>query len=134
MTKITKIHALEILDSRGTPTIECFVHTAGGKVGKAAVPSGASTGEHEAVELRDADPKRYFGKGVLRAVNHVNGQLQNLLKGFSVFDQERIDEAMIQLDGTENKSNLGANAILAVSLAAAHAAAAERKEPLYRLS
>lgn len=132
MTKITKIHALEILDSRGTPTIECFVHTASGKVGKAAVPSGASTGEHEAVELRDADPKRYFGKGVLKAVSHINGPLRDLLKGFSVFDQEKIDQAMIELDGTENKSKLGANAILAVSLAVAHAAAAEKNEPLYR--
>ncbi len=132
MTNITKIHAIEILDSRGNPTLECFVHTASGAVGKAAVPSGASTGEHEAVELRDLNPIRYQGKGVLKAISHVNGPLNDLLVGTSVFEQRLIDEAMIKLDGTPNKSNLGANAILSVSLAAAHAAANEKKQPLYR--
>jgi len=129
MTKIDRIHALEILDSRGTPTLECFVITKGGAVGKAAVPSGASTGEYEAIELRDQDKSRYFGKGVLKAISHVNGPIQNRLKGLSIFDQEVIDRAMIDLDGTPNKSKLGANAILAVSLAAAHAAANEKKCP-----
>lgn len=132
MTKIDRIHALEILDSRGNPTLECFVETSSGAIGKAAVPSGASTGEHEAVELRDGDKSRYGGKGVLQAVQHINGPIQNHLKGFSVFDQAGLDKAMIDLDGTPNKSRLGANAILAVSLASAHAAAAEKKEPLYR--
>ena len=132
MTKIAHIHALEILDSRGNPTLEATVKTTNGYIGKAAVPSGASTGEHEAVELRDQDPKRYGGKGVLKAVANVNGPLNDLLKGHSVLDQTQLDEAMIEFDGTENKSHLGANAILAVSLAAAHAAAAEKKEPLYR--
>ncbi|MCC6127597.1 MAG: phosphopyruvate hydratase [Chlamydiae bacterium] len=132
MTKIDRIHALEILDSRGNPTLECFVQTSSGAIGKAAVPSGASTGEHEAIELRDQDKSRYGGKGVLRAISHVNGPIQNCLKGLSIFDQEAIDEAIIELDGTPNKSKLGANAILAVSLAAAHAAATEKKEPLYR--
>ncbi|MDP1608374.1 MAG: phosphopyruvate hydratase [Chlamydiales bacterium] len=132
MTTIAHIHALEILDSRGIPTIECFVRTANGVIGRAKVPSGASTGEHEAVELRDQDPKRYLGKGVLNAVAHVNGPLNELLHGLSVFDQRQIDEAMIRLDGTPNKSKLGANAILSVSLAVAHAAAFAKKEPLYR--
>lgn len=132
MTKIAHIHALEILDSRGIPTIECFVRTASGAIGKAKIPSGASTGEHEAVELRDQDPKRYLGKGVLNAVAHVNGPLNELLHGMSVFEQRQIDEAMIKLDGTANKSRLGANAILSVSLAVAHAAALAKKEPLYR--
>jgi phosphopyruvate hydratase len=132
MTKIKKIHAVEILDSRGNPTLECFVHTESGAVGKAAVPSGASTGEHEAVELRDKDPKRYGGKGVLKAVSHVNGPLNDLLQGVNVFEQRFLDEEMIKLDGTPNKSRLGANALLAISLAAAHAAANEKKQPLYR--
>lgn len=130
--KIQRIHALEILDSRGNPTLECFVHTENGVFGKAAVPSGASTGEHEAIELRDHDPKRYQGKGVLKAVSHINELLNDLLAGFSIFDQHAIDGAMIRLDGTENKAKIGANAILGVSLAAAHAAAHVKKEPLYR--
>jgi enolase len=132
MTNIARIHALEILDSRGNPTLEVTVKTTQGKIGKAAVPSGASTGEHEAVELRDNDPKRYGGKGVLLAIANVNGPLNDLLVGQSVLDQTSLDEAMIALDGTENKSRLGANAILGVSLAAAHAAAAEKNQPLYR--
>jgi enolase len=132
MSKLTHLHALEILDSRGNPTLEVRASTSDGFVGKAAVPSGASTGEHEAVELRDKDPKRYGGKGVLKAVSHVNEELAALLKGFSVFDQEKIDLAMIACDGTPNKSRLGANAILGASLAIAHAAAAAKKLPLYR--
>ncbi|MBS0624595.1 MAG: phosphopyruvate hydratase [Verrucomicrobia bacterium] len=132
MTTIAKIHALEILDSRGNPTLKVTVKTSNGRIGQAAVPSGASTGEHEAVELRDGDPKRYGGKGVLKAVANVNGPLNDLLKGKSLFEQPLIDEAMISLDGTENKSHMGANAILGVSLAAAHAAAAEKNLPLYR--
>ena len=132
MTYIARIHALEILDSRGNPTVECFVKTSTGHIGKAAVPSGASSGEHEAVELRDGDPHRYKGKGVLKAISHINGPLNELLQGKSIFDQTSLDQAMIALDGTENKSKLGANAILAVSLAAAHAAAAEKKQPLYQ--
>jgi enolase len=131
MFQIEGCHALEILDSRGNPTIEVSVISQG-IIGKAAVPSGASTGEHEAVELRDHDPKRYGGKGVLHAVANVNGPLQQLIKGKSVFDQEEIDQAMIDLDGTPNKSRLGANAILGVSLAVARCAAAAKKEPLYR--
>src|SRR3989344_9645261 len=118
MGYIESCHALEILDSRGNPTLEVVV-VAGGVARKAAVPSGASTGEHEAVELRDNDPKRYGGKGVRKAVANVNGPLNQLVKGKSVFEQEAIDRAMIALDGTENKKNLGANAILGVSLAVA---------------
>lgn len=132
MSKIKTIHALEILDSRGNPTVEVKVITTDGFVGKAAVPSGASTGEHEAVELRDQDPARYGGKGVLKAIRAVDKELFPLLKGFSVFDQEKIDAAMIDCDTTPNKARLGANAILGVSLAVAHAAAAARKIPLYR--
>lgn len=132
MSRITHIHALEILDSRGNPTLKATVVTDDGSIGQAAVPSGASTGEHEAVELRDGDKKRYGGKGVLHAVQNVNGPIQDLLKGRSVFEQEANDHAMIALDGTPNKAKLGANAILGVSLAAAKAAAASKKEPLYR--
>jgi enolase len=132
MSTIASIHALEILDSRGNPTLKVTVHTQGGAVGQAGVPSGASTGEHEAVELRDRDPKRYSGKGVLQAVANVNGPLQKRLKGMDVFKQEAIDQAMIDLDGTPNKGKLGANAIIGVSLAVAKAAAASKKEPLYR--
>lgn len=132
MSLIESCHALEILDSRGNPTVKVTVRTRDGFVGQAAVPSGASTGEHEAVELRDGDPKRYGGKGVLKAVAHVNGPLCQLLKGKSVFEQRAIDEAMIALDGTDNKSNLGANALLGISLAVARCAAAGKKEPLYR--
>ena len=132
MSLIESCHALEILDSRGNPTLKVTVRTKDGFVGQAAVPSGASTGENEAVELRDNDLKRYGGKGVLKAAAHVNGPLNLLLKGYSVFEQEAIDRAMIALDGTENKQRLGANAILGVSLAAAKCAAKAKKEPLYR--
>lgn len=132
MNLIDSLHALEILDSRGNPTLEVTVTTQDGVRGKAAVPSGASTGEHEAVELRDKDPHRYGGKGVLKAVSHVNGLLSQHLKGKSVFEQEAIDEALIALDGTPNKSRLGANALLGVSLAVAHCAAQCKKMPLYR--
>lgn len=131
MPKITDIHALEILDSRGNPTLEVFVKTSSG-VGKAAVPSGASTGEHEAVELRDNDPKRYLGKGVLKAVANVNGPLAKLLIGTSVADQRTLDAKMIEADGTPNKARYGANAILGISLAAARANAAVQNLPLYR--
>ncbi len=131
MTRLTGLSALEVLDSRGNPTIAVTVHTDRGD-GRAIVPSGASTGVHEAVELRDGDPKRYGGKGVTKAVANVEGEIAALLTGFEVDDQRRLDEAMIELDGTANKSRLGANAILGVSLAAAHAAAKARGVPLYR--
>ncbi len=132
MTKIQSVHALEILDSRGNPTLEVVVRSETGYVGKAAVPSGASTGEHEAIELRDHDPKRYFGKGVLKAVAHVNGPLAKLVIGKDLFDQTALDELMIRADGTPNKAHFGANAILGVSLAAAKAAAACKHLPLYQ--
>jgi enolase 1/2/3 len=132
MSLIESIHALEILDSRGNPTLQAVVKTQDGSVGKAAVPSGASTGEHEAVELRDNDKKRYLGKGVKKAVSHVNTVLNSLLHQKSVFDQLGNDQLMIETDGTDNKSKLGANALLAVSLAMAKAAAASLKLPLYR--
>jgi enolase 1/2/3 len=132
MSQIDHIHAREILDSRGNPTIEADVTLAGGVMGRAAVPSGASTGEHEAVELRDGDPKRFGGKGVLKAVNNVNCVIARELKGKDAFDQAGIDRVMIGLDGSPNKSNLGANALLAVSLATARAAANYRRLPLYR--
>ena len=130
--KIKNIHAREILDSRGTPTLEAEVKLESGHIGCAAVPSGASTGEHEAIELRDGDPTRYFGKGVLKAVSNVNEIIAPELIGMSVFEQTAIDRKMRVLDGTENKSRLGANAILAVSLAVAKAAAAYIGTPLYR--
>ena len=130
--KIKNIHAREILDSRGTPTIEAEVRLESGHIGCASVPSGASTGEHEAIELRDGDPTRYFGKGVLKAVSNVNEIIVPELIGMSVFEQTAIDRKMRVLDGTENKSRLGANAILAVSLAVAKAAAAYIGTPLYR--
>ena len=132
MSYIENIHARQILDSRGNPTIEVDVITDAGVVGRAAVPSGASTGVHEAVELRDGDKKTYLGKGVLKAVHNVNKLLNDELKGFPVSEQGVIDARMIELDGTENKSNIGANAILGVSLAAAKAAAIETGQPLYR--
>lgn len=131
MSIIIKIHARQIFDSRGNPTIEVDVVTENGVLGRAAVPSGASTGEHEAVELRDGG-KAYLGKGVLKAVENVNTKIAEELLGVSVFEQNKIDQLMIDLDGTENKSNLGANAILGVSLAAAKAAANELGLPLYR--
>lgn len=126
------MHAREILDSRGNPTLEAEVYTSAGGFGTAAVPSGASTGAHEAVELRDGDKKRYGGKGVLKAVEHVNGEIAEALEGqFLVTDQRGIDEELLRLDGTPNKGKLGANALLAVSLAAARAAADELGLPLY---
>jgi enolase len=132
MSIITEVSAREILDSRGNPTIEVDVITENGIVGRAAVPSGASTGKHEAVELRDGDKGRYGGKGVLKACQNVNEIIGEELIGFSIFDQIGIDNLMIALDGTENKSKLGANAILGVSLAVAKAAAYEVGQPLYR--
>ena len=131
MSIIIKVHARQILDSRGNPTVEVDVITENGILGRAAVPSGASTGEHEAVELRDGG-KSYMGKGVLKAVENVNVALAEEIVGMSVFEQNAIDKAMIELDGTENKSKLGANAILGVSLAVAKAAANELGMPLYR--
>lgn len=129
---IADIYAREIIDSRGNPTVECEVEFEDGSYGIAAVPSGASTGEHEAHELRDGDEKRYLGKGVLQAVENINGPIAELLEGMDGTDQRQIDEMMIELDGTENKSKLGANAILAVSLACAKAAANYHDMPLYR--
>jgi len=130
-TRIESVHAREILDSRGNPTVEVEVTLIGGAVGRAAVPSGASTGTHEAVELRDGDPKRYGGKGVLRAVEHVNETIAGAVVGMDSLDQRAIDRTMIELDGTANKRVLGANAMLGVSLAVARAAAAEVGLPLY---
>lgn len=132
MSEIVDIRAREILDSRGNPTIEVEVKTKKGYVGRAAVPSGASTGKHEAVELRDGDPNRFMGKGVLKACQNVDEILLDGLIGVDVFDQIYIDDLMMELDGTSNKSKLGANAILGVSLAAAKAAAKEAKQSLYR--
>ena len=132
MSQIVDIRAREILDSRGNPTIEADVILASGVVGRSCAPSGASTGSREALELRDGDKSRYLGKGVLKAVEHVNTDIRNLLVGKDVFDQKGLDDAMIAFDGTENKSKLGANATLAVSLAAARAAAEEQKIPLYQ--
>ncbi len=131
MSEIVDIHAREIIDSRGNPTLEADVVLASGVVGRAAVPSGASTGEREAVELRDGDKSRYLGKGVTKAVNNVNTELKDCIVGRDVLDQSGIDNAMIQLDGTDNKGRLGANALLAASMATAHAAAAELKTPLW---
>ncbi|PYS81453.1 MAG: phosphopyruvate hydratase [Acidobacteria bacterium] len=132
MSQIDQIHAREILDSRGNPTVEAGVVLVGGARGRAAVPSGASTGEHEAVELRDGDPKRYGGKGVLKAVHNVNDVIARKLKGKDALNQAAIDRMLIDLDGTANKSSLGANALLAVSMANARAAANYQKLPLYR--
>jgi enolase len=131
-TSIREIQAREILDSRGNPTVEVDVHLEGGAYGRAAVPSGASTGEHEAWELRDGDKKRYGGKGVLKAVANANGPIAAAIKGWDAREQAKIDDKMIELDGTANKKNLGANALLGVSLAVAHAAAAAAKLPLFR--
>lgn len=132
MGQIAGIHARQILDSRGNPTVEVEVMTNEGYIGRAAVPSGASTGVHEAVELRDGDKAQFLGKGVTKAVENVNTIINDELKGFFIDDQTGIDNALIQLDGTENKSNLGANAMLGVSLAVARAAATEYGMPLYR--
>lgn len=130
-TQITRIHAREILDSRGNPTLEAEVTLAGGGFGRAAVPSGASTGSREAVELRDGDKSRYGGKGVKNAVANVNGTIAEALEGFDAADQKGLDAKLIALDGTPNKGKLGANALLGVSMAAAHAVAASRGEPLW---
>src|SRR6478736_1083859 len=132
MTTITSVHAREILDSRGNPTLEADVTLNDGSVGRAAVPSGASTGSREAVELRDGDKTRYLGKGVKNAVANVNDAIAKALKGFDASDQKGLDAKLIALDGTPNKNRLGANAILGVSLAAAHAAAVALDLPLYR--
>ena len=132
MTTITSIHAREILDSRGNPTLEAEVLLADGSSGRAAVPSGASTGSKEAVELRDGDKTRYLGKGVTKAVANVNGVIADSLRGLDAADQAALDARMIDLDGTENKGRLGANALLGVSLAAAHAVAASRKQALWQ--
>src|SRR6201996_7315799 len=132
MSRIVEVRGREIIDSRGNPTVEADVLLDSGAMGRAAVPSGASTGSREAVELRDGDAKRFLGKGVRKAVEHVNGTLRGLVVGLDPADQGGLDAKMIAADGTDNKSKLGANAILAVSLAAAHAAARERKVPLYR--
>jgi enolase len=132
MAIITEIHAREILDSRGNPTVEADVLLSSGASGRAAVPSGASTGEHEAVELRDGDDKRYLGKGVTRAVENIEDQIAEALTGYDAYDQVAVDRTMIELDGTPNKGRLGANAILAVSLATARAAADDAGLPLYR--
>lgn len=132
MSLIESIHARQILDSRGNPTVEVDVVTESGAFGRAAVPSGASTGTHEAVELRDGDKKRYVGKGVLKAVENVNNKIAEEIVGFSVYDQNLIDKIMLELDGTPNKGNLGANAILGTSMAIAKAAAMEAGLPLYR--
>ena len=130
--QISEVRAREVLDSRGNPTVEAEVLLSDGAVGLAMVPSGASTGAYEALELRDGDPARYNGKGVLKAVNNIEGVIAQALKGSSPFDQGALDARLLELDGTPDKSNLGANAILAVSMAAAHAAAASRRAPLYR--
>jgi enolase len=132
MTTITRIHAREILDSRGNPTLEAEVTLADGSFGRALVPSGASTGSKEAVELRDGDRTRYLGKGVLKAIANVNGPIAQALQGFDAADQAALDRRLIDLDGTENKGRLGANALLGVSLANAHALAASKKVPLWQ--
>jgi enolase len=132
MSRIVEVRGRQIIDSRGNPTVEADVVLESGAVGRAAVPSGASTGSREAVELRDGDATKYGGKGVSKAVGAVNGKIRDAVRGLEGADQAAIDDRMLKLDGTENKSNLGANAILAVSLAAAHAAAKDRGLPLYR--
>ena len=129
---ITRVQAREILDSRGNPTVEVDVYLSDESFGRAAVPSGASTGEHEAVELRDGDQNRFLGKGALNAVRNVNQQIAPIVKGYNAIDQKTLDKCMIDLDGTPNKSNLGANAILGVSMAVSRAAAASQNLPLYR--
>ena len=132
MSFISQIHARQIFDSRGNPTVEVDVTLDSGVVGRAAVPSGASTGKHEAVELRDDDASQFMGKGVLKAVENVNSRIAEELVGFSVYEQDLLDKIMLEMDGTPNKANLGANAILGVSLAAARAAAQDAGMPLYR--
>ncbi len=132
MPEIVSVHARQVLDSRGNPTLECEVALEGGAFGRVIVPSGASTGEHEAVELRDGDKKRWMGKGVAKAVQNVNTRLAPLVLGMDARDQAALDQSMIEFDGTPNKSKMGANAILGISMAAAHAAAAASRLPLYR--
>ena len=132
MTNIKDITARQIIDSRGNPTVEADCLLVDGSLGRAAVPSGASTGAREAIELRDNDPDRFMGKGVLKAVAHVNGELKEALLGKDAADQAAIDQLMIDLDGTPNKGRFGANAILSVSMAAARAVAASRKQPLFQ--
>ncbi len=132
MSYIESVHAREILDSRGNPTVEVDVFLEDGSMGRASVPSGASTGAHEAVELRDADKARFGGKGVRKAINHVNTEIAAAIEGWYAFDQTGLDKLLNQVDGTENKGKLGANAILGVSLAVAKAAAASSGMPLYR--
>ena len=131
-TKIARVRGRQIIDSRGNPTVEADVMLEGGSMGRAAVPSGASTGEHEAIELRDGDKSRYLGKGVLKAVANVNGEIARAVTGLDAADQRALDRRMIETDGSPNKANLGANAILAVSMAAARAAAAAANLPLYK--
>jgi enolase len=131
-SKIASVHGRQILDSRGNPTVEADVRLEGGVMGRGAVPSGASTGEHEANELRDGDKSRYLGKGVLKAVGHVNAEIAKAVAGMDASDQSALDRRMIEADATPNKSNFGANAILAVSMAAARAAAAAAGQPLYK--
>src|SRR5882762_356691 len=131
-TKIVKVHARQVIDSRGNPTVEADAILEGGILGRAAVPSGASTGEHEALELRDGDKSKYLGKGVLKAVANANTEIAKSLSGLDAADQRALDHKMISLDGTPTKSRLGANAILAVSMAAARAAAVALKQPLYK--
>jgi len=131
-TKIARVHGRQIIDSRGNPTVEADVVLEGGALGRAAVPSGASTGEHEAIELRDGDKSRYLGKGVLKAVANVNGEIARAVTGLDASNQVALDRRMIEIDGSPNKGNLGANAILAVSMAAARAAASSARQPLYK--
>src|SRR3954462_5172188 len=131
-TSITAITAREIIDSRGNPTVEADVRLASGHFGRAAVPSGASTGEHEAIELRDGDKTRYLGKGTLKAVGNVKSKIAPVLLGYDAFDQVGVDRAMLKLDGTPTKAKLGATAILAVSMAVAKAAASASNQPLYK--
>jgi enolase len=131
-TKITRVHARQVLDSRGNPTVEADVLLESGAFGRAIVPSGASTGEHEALELRDGDKSKYLGKGVLKAVANVNSEIAKAVTGTDAADQRALDHKMITLDGTPTKSRLGANAILAVSMAGARAAAVAVKQPLYK--
>jgi enolase len=131
-TKIVRVHGRQILDSRGNPTVEADVVLAGGTLGRAAVPSGASTGEHEALELRDGDKSRYLGKGVLKAVDNINTAIARAVIGMTATDQQALDRRMLETDGTPNKGKLGANAILAVSMAAARAAALALRQPLYK--
>jgi len=132
MSEILNVHARELIDSRGNPTVEAVVTLADGSQGTAIAPSGASTGAREAIELRDGDKSRFMGKGVLNAVKHVNTEIAKTIIGMDANQQAEIDKAMIELDGTHNKSRLGANALLAASLASAHAAANQKGEPLYK--